>query len=923
MSNPLHELAALGQSVWYDNIRRSLIESGELARLVAEDAVTGVTSNPSIFEKAILGSSDYDEQLEALAGGELEPWELYEALALEDIARAADVLRPVWERTQGRDGYVSIEVSPDLADSTEGTVRAARRLHEVLGQPNVMIKVPATSAGIPAIRELVAAGIPVNVTLIFALSAYEEVARAYLAGLEERAARNEDLAVASVASFFVSRVDTKVDRALDSLGRQELRGQAAVANARLAYARFRELFHSERFAQLAALGARPQRPLWASTGTKDPAYSDVMYVEELAGPETVNTMPLQTLVAFRDHGRVENALDDREQEARRTLDDLVDAGVEVDRITAELEEEGVEAFRASFTALLEGIEHRREAVLHRRQHPLEVRLGPLDDTVHARIRRAGEERWLARLWQKDATLWTDDAAQHAGIRERLGWLTVTETMRERVDDLRAFAREVADEGFTCAVLFGMGGSSLAPEVLARTFGRAAGYPELHVLDSTDPEAVARLEQQVPLARTLFLVSSKSGTTVEALSLFHYFWERVPDATGGKGRRFVAITDPGSPLEELAREHGFRAVFANPPDIGGRYSALSYFGLVPAALIGIDVGELLRRAECALHCSTPEVRAERSTGVFLGAVLGEAALAGRDKVTFIAPESYRSFGAWAEQLLAESTGKEGKGIVPVDGEALGPPDVYGDDRLFVHLVEREGGDPDTRAALRALSAVGHPVLTIPLDDPYDLGGQFVLWEIATAVASAILRINAFDQPNVQEAKDATTRLLAEAASGQALPEPDDVVHDDADLGEALDAQLTEAGAGHYVAIQAYLPPTPEVERELRELQRTIRDATRAATTLGFGPRFLHSTGQLHKGGPPSGIFVQLTLRHRHERRIPGEPYGFRTLESAQALGDLQALRERGRPVLRVELSELETGLRAVRAAMQPTMKEVTR
>jgi len=505
----------------------------------------------------------------------------------------------------------------------------------------------------------------------------------------------------------------------------------------------------------------------------------------------------------------------------------------------------------------------------------------VDSAIADRIDAFERAEVPRRIWARDPTVWKDDPATPE-IRDRLGWLTVGKAMAQQVAPLRAFANEVRGE-LDRVVLCGMGGSSLAPEVLWRTFGAASGYPSLHVLDSTDPAAVRQAERGGDLARTLFIISSKSGTTQESDSFFRYFWER----TGGRGSQFVAITDPGTPLERLAGERRFRRTFLNPPDIGGRYSALSYFGLVPAALIGLDLETLLHRAHRMAEACAACVPTLENPAAWLCAILGEGALAGRDKATFVLSPTIGSFGLWVEQLIAESTGKEDKGILPVADEPLGSPEVYGNDRVFVSMTLAGEPDREVEARLAALESAGHPVVHLRLDDPFDLGQEFFRWEFATAVAGSVLQINPFDQPNVAESKTNTRMVLAE---GSAASPP-------ASAAE-LEQFLRGIQPGDYLAITAYLPPTPENDRRLAAIRLRLRDRLKVATTLGYGPRYLHSTGQLHKGGRPVGHFLQIVGRPTDDLPIPGESFGFARLEAAQGEGDLLALRARGRPAIRV-------------------------
>ncbi|MCS7220110.1 MAG: bifunctional transaldolase/phosoglucose isomerase [Anaerolineae bacterium] len=934
--NPLRQLQAFGQSVWYDNIRRGLITSGELQQLM-EMGIVGVTSNPTIFQRAIAGSTDYDDALRELALAGHSAQEIYEALAIEDIRAVADLLAPIYERTNGWDGYVSIEVSPELAYDTQGTVEEARRLRAAIGRHNVMIKVPATPAGIPAIEQLIADGVNINVTLIFALSAYEQVVNAYLAGLERRAQAGQPLAnVTSVASVFVSRIDTAIDalleerlqRTADPSERAEIQallGKAAIANSKIIYRRFQQLFRSPRFQALMERGARVQRPLWASTSTKNPAYRDVMYVEELIGPDTVNTMPPVTIQAFSDHGVVRQTVTEGVDEAEIVLERLARLGIDLDAVMQRLLDEGVKAFADSFHALMDSIEAKRRAVLANRRRPWAASLGALQAAVDTRLEVMAQDRMIARLWAKDTSLWKEDLAHQAVIRNRLGWLRVTEEMQPHVAELQALAQEVWDEGFRHVMLLGMGGSSLCVEVFRRVYGSQPGAPTLWVLDTTHPDVIRKFEEAVDLSHTLFIVASKSGTTTEVVAFAAYFFDRVKAVRGdGAGQQFIAITDPGTPLAASAEARGFRRVVLNPPDIGGRYSGLSFFGLVPAALAGIDIARLLAQGDAMAKACQPAVPIRENPGAWLGAILGEAALAGRDKVTILAPPLLESFGLWAEQLIAESTGKEGKGIVPIAQEPVGSPEVYGQDRLFVYLTL--DGEDRLDAAVAALEAAGYPVVWLRMPDISWIGAEFYRWEMATALAGAILGINPFDEPNVQESKDNTRRALnlyvAEGRLSQEMPawEADGVAFfgergSARSWEEALRAHLRGVRPGGYIAWMAYLDSTGPYEEALQAIRTRVRNALRVATTVGYGPRFLHSTGQLHKGGPDHGVFVQLTADPMTDLPIPGQPYSFGTLIAAQALGDWQSLRAHGRRVVRLHLGrDVAAGLASIQRAL---------
>lgn len=758
--NPLQQLRSLGQSVWLDSIRRSLVTGGDLKRLIDEDGLAGVTSNPAIFEKAIAASADYRDAIERLAGDEnLDAKALFEHLAIDDIRAAADVLAPVYRNSSGRDGYVSLEVSPHLARTTAGTIEEARRLWREVDRPNLMIKVPATVEGILAIEDLIADGINVNVTLLFARSAYALAAEAYIRVLERLAAYGGSVkGVASVASVFVSRIDSAVDALLQariaaadgSVERDRLRslkGKTAIANARLVYQLYREIFSGPRWEVLARQGARSQRLLWASTSTKDPSLRDVIYIEELVGPDTINTVPPATLAAFRDHGRVRPSLGESPGDAHLHLAALAAAGIDL--------------FMRTF---------------------------------------------------------------YARVSELLG-----------------------------------------------------------------------------------------GT--------------------GAGRHFIAITDPGSTLDREAQALGFRHIFYGVPTIGGRYSALSDFGMVPAAIAGLDVARLLERADEMVHACGACVPVEDNPGVVLGTVLGALGRNGRDKVTLLTSPAIASLGAWLEQLIAESTGKGGKGLIPVAEERVGSPDDYGDDRVFVFLGVNGDDDTSQRAALTRLEQAEHPVVWIALADSYDIGQEFFRWEIATAVAGAVLGINPFDQPDVEASKVATRRLTDEYERAGVLPVEAPLsaeggvalladsanaawlsakAGESASLVELLRAHLARLGAGDYFALLAYLEMNEAHHEVLQEIRHMVRDSRGVATCLGFGPRFLHSTGQAYKGGPNSGVFVQVTCEDAADLRIPGQAYTFGIVKAAQARGDLQVLAERGRRAVRVHLgTDVGAGLERLR------------
>jgi len=899
--NPLKDLEQYGQSVWLDYIRRRLIIGGELEHLVKEDGLRGATSNPTIFQKAIAGSTDYDETLNKLLkdNPRIEIRNLYEKLAIEDIQKAADIFRNVYEETGGVDGFVSFELSPGLVHDTEGSIAEARRFWKEVNRPNLMIKVPATKEGIPAVEALVADGINVNITLMFSLAHYEAVVQAYLRGLKKCLDPSK---VASVASFFVSRVDTAVDKALEARGSPqalEVRGKIAIATAKMVYKRFKEIFSGRAWERLMRNGARVQRPLWASTGTKNPVYSDVLYVEGLIGPNTVNTMPPSTLNAFRDHGKVNPTLEARLTEAEASITRLEQLGVDLKSITEKLQQDGAAAFSNSFDSLLDTLEEKRHEIIHGKRALQILELGRDQARLEERLKSWKKMNFTRKLWTKDPTLWFSEPVPE--IKDRLGWLILPEIMHEKLEDLASFANEVKREGIIHLVLLGMGGSSLAPEVFQKTFGYKKDYPGLFVLDSTHPEAVRSMQEMLDLRKTLFLVSSKSGTTLETLSLFRHFWNEMSQVYDHPGRYFVAITDPGTPLMNLARDRSFRQVFEAPPDVGGRYSALSVFGLVPAALIGLDTHKLLDRAWIALENNSFCLPEDEASGLILGAALGELSET-RDKLTFLTSSSLTSFPDWIEQLIAESTGKDGKGLVPVANEPEATIHAYDKDRIFVGLNLEGDQDREMDKRLKDLEAAGHPTIRITLEEKADLGREIFRWEIAVAAAGAVIGIHPFNQPDVQVAKEFTQKMMEEnEVEKQNNKEVETFSFEEPEgLADALKNWIPKAKPGDYIALQAYLNPLKEVTSGLQKVRNELLNRTRLATTLGYGPRFLHSTGQLHKGGPNNGLFLQLVDEPEFDLPVPETNFSFGKLISAQSLGDYQALKQRGRRVLRINL-----------------------
>ena len=945
--NPLRQLEACGQSPWLDYLKRSLIEKGELRTLIERDGLKGITSNPSIFEKAIGESDEYADALKQFqAQADHSISEIYEHLAIADIRAAADMLRPVYDKTQGRDGYISLECSPYLANDTEATIGEALRLWAAVQRPNLMVKVPATPAGIPAIRQLTGRGLNINITLLFSVTVYEQVVDAYISGLEDLKRTGGDISkIGSVASIFVSRIDVAVDKRLDKLGDKRvadrLRGKAAITNAKLAYVRYKALFSGRRWQSLATAGAKTQRLLWASTSTKSPVYKDTMYVEALIGRDTVDTIPPATMDAFRNHGEVTpDAIEQDIAGARATLAELEQHGISLKEVTDELVTEGVQQFADAFDKLFGAIARRRRTLLEGDHARLEI--GPGSPEMKTAF-DAEMEVWrkngrIRRLWAGDKSLWTGTDED-----KWFGWLHIVEQELVDIDRLLGFAQEVKQRGFSDLVLLGMGGSSLGPEVFGKTFGRQPGWPRFHMLDSTDPAQIKGIEREVDLGKTLFIVSSKSGSTLEPNIFMDYFLDRV-SAVRGKdkvGQHFVAVTDPGSLLERRAKQLGFAHIFHGVPSIGGRYSVLSKFGLVPAAAMGLDIKRLLETAQPMERACGPDVPPAENPGVQLGIAMGVASTRfGRDKVTIITSPGIADLGAWLEQLLAESTGKRGRGLIPLADEPLTTAERYGNDRFFAYLELEGHQDALQRQAVAELERAGHPVARISVKDIWHIGQEFFRWEIATAVAGAIIGIDPFNQPDVEASKDKTRALTDDYEKSRRLPEETTVFRENglalyadprnaAELGRhnTLTGYLkshfgrVRAGAksGDYVALLAYIERNEAHTQALTAMRTRIRDRTHAATCLGFGPRFQHSTGQAYKGGPNSGVFLQITCDDPADMNVPGHSYSFGVVKAAQASGDLEVLVERGRRALRVHLKDVDAGLAELARAMDSALE----
>lgn len=931
--NTLIELLKSGQSYWLDNLTRGKITSGELKKRVDEQGLRGITSNPSIFNKAITSGSDYDDQITQLVKEGKNPSQIYDALTIKDVQDACDILYPVFESSNGTDGFVSLEVPPYLARDTEGTIKEVRRLYSAVNKKNCLIKIPGTKEGVPAIEEMLYEGININITLLFSVESYDQVAQAYINAISRRVEEGKSIDhIISVASVFISRIDVLTDEIInqylipDSENKKSnsphlLTGKAGIASAQICYQQFKEIFSGEKWSKLEGKGAHVQKLLWASTSNKDPLFDDLRYVESLIGKDTINTLPDKTITAFADHGKIQKDIIEEVTEQTFTLfGDLKKMDIDISLITQQLENDGIQSFMKDYNKLIINLADKRLKILGKDISTQQINCGKLEDKVKAAYASMDEKQVPRLFFDMDPHLWKNEPEEIQSISKRMGWLTLPDHYTKNVQLINDFTKSVIAEKYTHAVVLGMGGSSLCSEVTRQTYKTAEDYLQLLVLDNTEPAAILDLESKIDLKKTLFIVASKSGNTEETICFFHYFYEQLVSKNNTHpGNHFIAITDHDTPLVKLAEEFKFREVFINPPDLGGRYSVLSDFGLVPMALMGIDISAVLSSAK-QMQNSCDAVPTSSNPGVSLGVALGICQKYGRDKVTFILSPSIQSFGYWVEQLLAESTGKEGKGLIPIHGEKIGQPENYGNDRIFIHMYLPEDDNGADETKIMALEEAGHPIVRIKVTDKIALGGEYYRWEVAAAISGIVMNINPFDQPNVEESKKNTHQLLeAWMKSGDfnisaPLLKKDTIYinggniakqelsHSYTSLGAIINAFTDLSKSNDYIAFLPYFMMTEERTKILQEWRLLRRDDLKVATTLLGGPRYLHSTGQLHKGGPDSGLYIILIGEDKNKLAIPSEEFGFSTLHEAQALGDFRSLDDKGRRVIRINLGE---------------------
>ena len=921
--NPIRQARRFGQSFWLDNLTRKLVQDGDLKRRISEQAITGVTSNPAIFHQAISFSDEYDEDIRKLIHEGRTVPQIYESLVISDVQKACDLLRPVFQESDGGDGFVSLEVSPRLAHAGADTLSEVKRLWFLVDRPNVMIKIPGTAAALPVLENAVHLGINTNVTLLFSAAVFRTFLEGYMTGLEKRL--SEGLAVrnvASVASFFVSRVDTHVDRLLGErwmhsgepgyrIRLARLFGKSGVANAHLAYREYVCARASTRWHSLEKRGARPQRLVWASTSQKNPLLSPLLYVHSLLGPETIITATERTLDAFATGGRAQIGLDDaRLTDAEKTVAELKELGINLEAVSDDLQREGIGKFIEPFEQLMVSLSEKRTLFLGKRTNQQDVGASSL---VAPALAALGARRFSERLYARDGTLWADDLEAAKKVETQLGWVESLDLFRERIDEIRKLAESVQRDDFRQVVILGTGANVAPAEVSAATFGNGRGWPELLILDNTDPAAVLALETQLDLTKTFFLVVGKSGTNRETLSFYRYFYDRLLAAgVSHLGDRFAAITDSQSWLAREAIAKKFRRCYLNPATVSSPFAAFSYLGLVPMALLGLDISTILDRARSFAIAAGPGIPEPHNPALQLGATLALLAKGGRDKLTFLPSPNIASFASWAEHVLVQATAKDGKGIIPVIGERLGPPRLYGNDRMFLHMTHRGSVKKGEMKRVAALEKAGHPVIRIALPDRMGLAEEFFRWQLASVTAGALLGVNPFLDPSEGEGRANTEEYLRQWTTDRRFPKEKPTaesgklrvfgaaVRTPGSAEAAVVDFLKEVGRNGYIGILAFFRRTAARDGAVAQFRAALGEKFRVATTLAYGPRFLHTTAPLYKCGPDTGSILMLTTEGDRDLPIPGQDYGFAVLHEAQALGELRAIRDRGRRVLRLHM-----------------------
>ena len=904
----INNLIKIKQSLWLDHISRDMLFSNKLIEIVKNYNVSGLTSNPTIFEEALTSSNIYDESLRMLYLKNItDPNELAYSLMIEDIQRTCDIFKEIYNQTKGNDGYVSIEINPNTNKKDE-ILKEAINLWNKIGRENLMIKIPANEDGIDAMYELIKKGINVNMTLIFSPHIYRKVAEKFIEAIKWRNENNLDTNVFSVASFFVSRIDTYIDRKLDELALIKtdekekilsLKGKTAISISLVVYSIYKEI--SERFKEFENKGFKMQKLLWASTSTKNSSYKDTLYADELCFDNTINTLPLKTLFSFLEHGNINlTPAEERIKNANKHIENIKELNISLEKMYDELFIEGMKKFEQSYKNLINRIESKIYNISETKKvasiYNCEI------DSYKTELDNIN---FITQLFNKNPKLWKKEKEHIKIIKNSLGWVDVPIYIKSKIKEINDFRDEIIKNGFRYCVILGMGGSSLACEVIRSLFEKKSKI-KTFILDTTNPDWIGDVINSIDIRKTLFIFASKSGTTVEPNSQFKLFYNLLKKKTKNPSANLIAITDKDTPLHELAQKYKFRKIFINPSDIGGRFSALSYFGMIPASLMGVDIEKFLETALKTLK----KIKEEKDNcATMLGCFISANYLSGKDKLTLFLPKGCERFGLWIEQLIAESSGKEGKGIVPVIENDIRNPQDYMKDRMFVSIEHRGFILPNYYEKLNLLISNKHPVFRIYIDDIYDIASMFYIWEIATAIIGYFMKVNPFDQPDVVMTKEITKKILKKANSIKLKPFAKlmdvDIYLSNIDITSDLKIKryediiwdiLKEANENIYYSIMAFLNETPKNDKILTDLANIITEITSCATIKSYGPRYLHSTGQLFKGGNNNGIYIILTNKSKKDIKISGEDYTFEQLCNAQAKADFIALAQKNRKVV---------------------------
>jgi len=903
--NPIQSLHSLGQSLWLDYIRRDSLDSGELAARVAAGELRGVTSNPTIFESALLSSDSYQDDLRRFSQAGWTAEKIFDQLVIDDIRAAADIFLPLFEQTNGGDGFVSIEVNPEFADDTSKTIEEARRLWGAVNRPNAMIKIPATLAGLPALESSIREGINVNATLIFSLGRYIEVMEAYMTGLEGRLEEGGSLNhVASVASFFVSRIDSALDEKLQEViqrgeGEGErassLLGKVAIASSKLSYAQFVATFQGERFQRLAARGAQIQRPLWASTSTKNPDYPDTYYVDHLIGPDTVNTLPEATLKAFKDHGSPELTLTENISTARSQLQALDDLGISIAEAADRLERQGVSKFVSSYRSILRTID--KKVVTFQQE------LTALEPKLRETLAELDRDEVGKRLWQEDATLWVERDREKEQIRRWLGWLSAPAKMSTGLAEIVDFALEALAPEITTLVIIGSGCGIITAEMLARILAPPDGL-NYHILNTANPDDIRAITRKTSPEATLYLIVDPSSGAGIPERLLSFFWEEAARKLEEKtGDHFIVITQGGSTLQSWSVEQGIHKIIVEDFRDDLWCSPFNRTNLLPAALAGADLDSFVRGGVNMTRACGPLVDAAKNPGLFLGSVMAAALRSGRDKVTLFADPPLEPALKWIEYLLAAGRRGQDDGIISIRDEPSGPGNVYGDDRLFVYL--RVSGAMDRR--LQDWIHAGIPVLVLETGtNTEEMGELLVQWQFGAAIALHLLSVNPTDFDAMHRSRAELQHILHRLERKRELPHPDSLWEGDGvqlrassrglkftggGVSDVIDLVLNESQNAGGVGLRLYTPVSQTLQGKVRRLRRVFRDqlglfSLTEVAGCGFDPT----------RGLKDIVYLILMVRPRKDVPVPGKTYTFGNLFEGQALSDLAAMKDFGSPFL---------------------------